>query len=79
MSGLPADAGLGAGSFQMIYFVRLRPSSGGARELARVYSPKVTRPSAAGGDDNALPCSALAAAALRPGWVRFAERKSFLA
>ena len=46
-----------------------------ARELARVCTPKVTQPPAAGGDDNALPISALAAAALRPGWVSFGARK----
>ena len=67
-------AGWGAGSFQMVCFVRLRPSSCGARELARVCSPKVTQPSAADGDDNALARSAVAAGTLRPGWVRFAER-----
>ena len=30
---------------------------------------------AVGGDDNALPISALAAAARRPGWVSFAARR----
>ena len=46
-----------------------------ARELARVCTLKVTQPPAAGGDDIALPISALAAATLRPGWVSFGARK----
>ena len=35
----------------------------------------MTPPPAAGGDDKALPISALAAAALRPGWVSFGARR----
>ena len=35
----------------------------------------MTQPPTAGGDDNAFPCFALAAAALVPGWVSFAARR----
>ena len=46
-----------------------------ARDLARVCTPKVAQPPAAGGGDKALPIYTLAAAALRPGWVSFGARR----
>ena len=64
--------GHGVEVFNAVFLIALRR----ARELVRVCTAKVTQPPAAGGEDNALHCCVLAAAAMWPGWVSFAARRA---